>query len=455
MKLNKKREPIYTHGGARAAHINPEQQLRRSVMSCLLWEKEFYEDGETIVSRIASLVPQVNAQLVAEMAVEARTTMKLRHVPLLLVREMARHKYHKGLVAETLNLVIQRPDELTEFLAIYWKDGKEPLSAQVKKGLASAFGKFSEYQLSKWDKPGKVKLRDVLFLTHAKPKDAEQAALWKRLIDGELAIPDTWEVSLSINNQVSKKDKWTRLLTERKLGGLALIRNLKNMQEADVDKELIVKSLKTMNVSKILPFRFIAAAQMVPRYEEKLFEAMIRCTEGIKKFSGRTILVVDMSGSMSQTLSEKSIMARTDAAIGMGLIIRELCEDIHLYATAGNDYEQTHATVELPPRRGMALKDAFYASNDKIGYGGIFLTQVMDFVEKNERGLVPDRVIVLSDEQDCDSKRAPSKAKALGKRNYFVNMASAKSGIGYGPWTHIDGWSEGVIRYIQAMEEIQ
>jgi len=71
--------------------------------------------------------------------------MKLRHAPLLIVREMARHATHRRLVAETLERVIQRADELAEFVAIYWKDGRVPLPAQVKKGLAAAFPKFDEY----------------------------------------------------------------------------------------------------------------------------------------------------------------------------------------------------------------------------------------------------------------------------------------------------------------------
>jgi len=71
--------------------------------------------------------------------------MKLRHAPLLLAREMARHKTHRGLVAETLERVLQRADELCEFVAIYWKGRRVPLSGQVKKGLAAAFPKFDEY----------------------------------------------------------------------------------------------------------------------------------------------------------------------------------------------------------------------------------------------------------------------------------------------------------------------
>ena len=81
-----------THEGARAPQLSPVLELRRSVLACLLWEREFYEEGAEIAARIASFVPLVEAGNVAALAVEAREQMKLRHVPLLLVREMARHK---------------------------------------------------------------------------------------------------------------------------------------------------------------------------------------------------------------------------------------------------------------------------------------------------------------------------------------------------------------------------
>src|SRR6266436_2243778 len=111
-----------THEGAPARSLTPEFLLRRSVLACLLWESQFYEDGIEIAGRIAQLVPKVQAEKVAALAVEAREQMKLRHAPLLLVREMARHKTHRSLVGETLARVIQRADELAEFVAIYWKD---------------------------------------------------------------------------------------------------------------------------------------------------------------------------------------------------------------------------------------------------------------------------------------------------------------------------------------------
>ena len=156
------------------------------MLVCLLWEGQFYEDGVEIAGRIAELVPKVAAEKVAALAVEAREKMKLRHAPLLLVREMARLATHRKLVAETLARVIQRADELSEFVAIYWSEGRVPLSAQVKKGLAAAFPKFDEYALAKYNRDDAGQTARRALSRHAKPRDEAQAALWKRLIAGSL-----------------------------------------------------------------------------------------------------------------------------------------------------------------------------------------------------------------------------------------------------------------------------
>jgi hypothetical protein len=202
-----------TNEDAPARNISTELQLRQSVLACLLEESQSYEESVKIAGRIAELVPKVRADQVAALAVEAREQMKLRHPALLLVREMARHATHRKLVAETLERIIQRADDMVEFVAIYWRDGRLPLSAQVKKGLAAAFPKFDEYQLAKYDRGGPIKLRDVLFLSHAKPRDAAQAGLWKKLVWGRLAMPDTDVASsASCPTGVDKSEAWERLL---------------------------------------------------------------------------------------------------------------------------------------------------------------------------------------------------------------------------------------------------
>jgi 60 kDa SS-A/Ro ribonucleoprotein len=427
--LNLGYQPRY-HEGAPARHLAPELQLRRSVLACLLWESQFYEDGIEIAGRIAELVPKVQAEKVAALAVEAREQMKLRHVPLLIVREMARHAAHRRLVAETLERVIQRADELAEFVAIYWKDGRVPLSAQVKKGLAAAFPKFDEYQLAKYDRGGPIKLRDVLFLSHAKPRDAAQAGVWKKLVWGRLATPDTWEVALS--SGADKREAWDRLLREQKLGALALLRNLRNMREAGVDEQVVLEALTAMNASRVLPFRFLAAARYAPHWEEALERAMLKSVAGQAKLPGRTIVLVDVSGSMTAPLSKRSEMQRTDAAYGLAVLVREIAEKVGVYSFSDR-------VTEVPARRGFALRDAIDASQP---HNGTLLGNAVGWLNKSERY---DRLIVITDEQAHDNVPVPK-----GK-GYVINVASYKNGVGYGKWTHIDGWSESVIEYIRAL----
>jgi hypothetical protein len=400
----------------------------------MLWEDEFYEDGVAIAGRIRELVPKVEAGKVAALAIEARTAMKLRHAPLLLVREMARHATHRALVAETMTRVIQRADELAEFVAVYWKDGRAPLSGQVKKGLAAAFPKFDEYALAKYDRAGAVRLRDVLFLCHAKPRDAEQAAVWKRLVDNELATPDTWEVALSAGGKKHEDDKrmhWERLLAERKLGALALLRNLRNMKDAGVSEELVVSALDAMKTERVLPFRFLAAARYAPQWETELERAMFRAVADRERLAGHTVILVDVSGSMVAPLSRRSEMLRTDAAYGLAVLLREVAEKVSVY-TFSDD------TKRIPARRGFALRDAMESS---LRHGGTRLGAALDSIKENF-----DRIVVVTDEQSHDRVPAPK-----GK-GYMINVASARNGVGYGAWAHIDGWSEAVIEYIRELE---
>src|SRR5260370_6320075 len=214
----------------------------------MAWEDQFYEDGVAFAGRIREMVAKVPAEKVAALAVEAREKMKLRHAPLMLVREMARLATHRHLVAATLTRVVKRADELSEFVALYWSEGRQPLSAQVKKGLAAAFTKFDEYALAKYNRASPVKLRDVLFLCHAKPVDSAQAGLWKRLVEDQLAAPHTWEVALSAG--ADRRQAWQRLLSENKLGALALLCNLRNMAEARVPEHAIRDGLARMSTER-------------------------------------------------------------------------------------------------------------------------------------------------------------------------------------------------------------
>src|SRR5579863_8295659 len=293
MNVWKRMLPVRTHEGAVAQKVDAKRELRRSVLTCLLWEDAFYEKGSEIAKRIADIAAKSQPEDVAALACEAREKMQLRHAPLFLVRELARRKGAGPLVAESLETVIQRADELGEFVALYWKEKKQPLSAGVKRGLARAFTKFDAYQLAKYDRESVVKLRDVLFLCHAKPRNEEQAEVWKKLVENTLESPDTWEVALSAGKD--KRETWTRLLSEGKVGGMAVLRNLRLMLAAGVQPKLVAERLEK-GVARALPFRFVTAARHAPKLEEAIEKAMLKNIAEFEKLPGVTGLLVDVSG---------------------------------------------------------------------------------------------------------------------------------------------------------------
>jgi hypothetical protein len=323
----------------------------------------------------------------------------------------------------------------------------------VKKGLAKAFTKFDAYQFAKYDRDSDIKLRDVLFMVHAKPGVKQSDRLFNQIATRTLPTPDTWETRLSSGGEkksdLDKRVQWTEMLEGNKLGAMALLRNLRNMQEVDVDRHVIRKALRKASAEKVLPYRFIAAARYAPDFEPELEELMFSSLAQFDRLSGRTAILIDVSGSMDSQLSEKSEMTRKDAAIGLAIMLRELSDDVDIYV-----FGDTAAKVA--PRRGFALRDAIARSNvgySTNGWAGLGLA--------NRAGY--DRILCVTDEQWHSSAywgsyRNDNVATAaypiIRKPAYMVNVAAYQHGVAYGDhWEVISGWSEGVVRYIEAVEK--
>lgn len=444
MKTNKAPvNKVVTHEGGKGRAQTPEQELRRTVMSCMLWEDTFYEDGESVADRIAKLIPMVKPDVVASIAIEAREQMYIRHVPLLICVEMLKHPSHKPYVEDTLYRVIQRPDEMGEFLSLYWRNGKCPIAAQAKRALARAFGKFNEYSLAKYNSQNAaIKLFDVMKLVHPRPANNEQEALWRRLKEDNLALPDTWERLLSAGED--KKATFERLIAENKLGGMAYLRNLRNMREAGIAKSVIGGGLTKANMKFVLPWRFIAAARYNPSFEDIIEPVMLREAAKSHKLPGKTVLLLDVSDSMNDKISEKSDMTRMDASCGLAILAREICEEVEIYTFSNN-------LVQIPTRRGFALRDAITHSQY---HGGTALRRAVE--EVNQRTKY-DRIIVFTDEQSQDGNSVP----AAGTRGYVVNVSTYRIAAGividrkevrYNEWIAVNGFSQATINWILATE---
>jgi hypothetical protein len=260
-------------------------------------------------------------------------------------------------------------------------------------------------------------------------------SVFHRIANKELQTPDTWEVALSGGKD--KKSTFERLMNENKLGALAFLRNLRNMKESGVDDRLVMQYSVQINLERVLPFRFIAAANAVPAWESLIEGMMLRCLEGGDKLSGKTVICVDNSGSMYGTkISAKSELDRADAACALAILIRETCEFPCIIGFG------TDAKV-IPARRGFALRDAI-----KKGCGGGTDTAKALNLAASEKY---DRIIVLTDEQSNTKIPKP----IAGSKAYFINVANYKNGISYSKeWLHIDGWSEAVIDYIKEYEQM-
>ncbi len=205
------------------------------------------------------------------------------------------------------------------------------------------------------------------------------------------------------------------------------------MDQAGVDEILVGDAiLARKGAHRVLPFRYVAAARAAPRFERWLDEALMEAVLEGPVLEGRTIVLVDVSGSMGARLSRKSDLTRMDAAAALASVVPG---DLRVFTFS-------NGIVEVPARRGMAGVDAVIRSQP---HGGTELGKAVAHVN----GLPHDRLIVVTDEQAASAVPSPGAPLA-----YMVNVASARNGVGYGPWVHIDGFSEAVFRFMREHEAL-
>jgi hypothetical protein len=305
--------------GEKSWKLDDELALYTRVCTTFLVDQFYTPNFNDELNRIRTLIKKVNPQFVAQLAVYAREEMYLRSIPLVLAVELA--KVHSGdnLVRRMVSRIIQRADELTEIVAYYTsanarhKNVKEmngqtkvlyALSKQMARGIADAFYKFDEYQLKKYSAADKeIKLRDVLFLTHPKPRNKEEKDLFARVANNELSKANTWETESSDMGQKvaqqakeqdldekerndlkiqAAKEMWEAKVDARGKGQLnymALMRNLMNFLKYDISLDHIKKVAarladeKEVARSKQMPFRFVTAYRMLRGIENINFNS--------------------------------------------------------------------------------------------------------------------------------------------------------------------------------------
>ena len=421
LPFRKAQPDTINHADAAAFTLTPALELYAAVAITALAD-QFYETADTRLTRLRQLVAQCEPRFVAQLAVYARERMHLRSVPLVLAVELARRHRGDSLVSHLVARIVQRPDEITELLAFYAQANQRAgvkilnrLSKQVQKGLAQSFNRFDGYQLAKYDRAGAVRLRDALFLVHPAAKNAGQQALFNQLVAGTLPTPYTWETELSALGQVlyatpaertaAFRQKWTELIVSGKLGYMALLRNLRNILEADVSAETVVEVCAALADrfavarSKQLPFRFLAAYREVKALQgghvsavlAALEDAIAHSAANLRGFGPETRVVVacDVSGSMQQPVSQRSKVLLYDVGLVLGMLLQSRCQHV----TAGM-FGNTWKRLSLP--RGPVLRnvDEFYRREGEVGYSTNGYLVIEDLKRRRE---VVDKVLVFTD----------------------------------------------------------
>ena len=448
MKTNRVvHNPALTHEGAPAQRFTAKQELKRTAATCLLFEPTFYESGGDIADRLVSLSKKVSFQDLAEVAVWCRSTLNLRHVSLFLaclaMKKDAPGPQKRALVRD----VIQRADELGEIVSLYWilngrktgSNDRPPLPNAMKKGIADAFGKFDEYQLSKWDsRNNAVRLRDVMFLTHPKPVGEGREDLYKRIAENNMATADTWETNLSAGKD--KNETFSDLLRENKLGAMALLRNLRNMVQSGVDRKLVRDALAKANWKRVLPFRFLSALKHAPEYEDALDKAFLEACKGVPKLDGDAMFLIDVSGSMSWgSISTKSEVKPAEIAFCMAAIGKEMFDDAVVY---GFD-----SILRGPyPGRGLAL------TRQNCPGGATYPGRCLEDAHQKQNGHVFDWVFIITDEQSADRIRD----KQYGRNQIVINVQPYQHGLKLdNGWMRLSGWSDRIFDFLKVDQEIQ
>lgn len=435
MKFNifkRKANVVKNYEGANAYMLTPEMELYAAVVTAGLSDN-FYEASDTRLERIQALMQKNNPEYIAKLAVYARNEMYLRSVPMVLAVELAKNNSGNAIVSKVVNGVVKRADEITELLAYYQLANNRvgakklnKLSKQIQKGLSDSFNRFDEYQFAKYNRDAEIKLRDALFIVHPKAKDELQQAIFNKIASNNLSVPYTWETELSALGQVKYENekaklegvklKWESLIDSGKLGYMALMRNLRNILEANVSTAHIEKvceylsNEKAVLNSKQLPFRFLAAYREVQILKSgavamiltALEDAVVISAKNINGFnaSTRVLIACDVSASMQKAISAKSKVMLYDIGLILGMLMKSKCKNI-----VTGMFGERWKIINMPNQGILSNVDEYYKREGEVGYATNGYLVINDLIK---RGVVMDKIMLFTDCQLWDSANGGS-----------------------------------------------
>jgi len=434
-----------THEGGPGYVRDAKSELFLLAVSNFVGENTFYESADQRDNRYATLVRQVavaDPDWTRRFLGWLRGDGNMRSASLVGALEAAQAMLAAKIpgARPIVASVLQRADEPGEALAYWTSRYGRAIPKPVKRGVADAVQRlYTEYALLKYDTASKgYRFGDVLDLVHPEPAAPWQGALFKHAIDRrhgrDNEIPEalamvrrnawlrsdggdddwlnpetlrsagmTWEdVMSACGGNMTKRLLWEALIPS--MGYMALLRNLRNFDEADVPdsvaEQVATRLADPAQVAKSrqFPFRFLSAYEAAPslRWGHALDKALQASLANLPAFPGRTLVLVDTSGSMTSLgYSARSKVTPLKAAAVFGVALAARGEQVDLVGFADGARPFRHSIA-----RGDSVireVDKFVGRSGEDGHG----TNIAGSLRRTFAG--HDRVVLISDMQTMDS----------------------------------------------------
>lgn len=391
-----------------------------------------------IISTAWDILNGDNPKDLLHIACWLRTEMNIRLTPQVFLVLASRHSAAQQYVREYATKIIQRPDEIKTAIVLHrFFFGMKNIKNCLSRGLSDAMSKVSEKALIKYEGKHWPSWKDVLNTIHRKKnypvskelyeyfcygrtdKEKTPVAYYRSLLYKETSFEENakeyarkssanWEVLLSKFGNT--KEIWSFLIDEDLLGYMALLRNLRNIVNADVSKEHIEKIAQKLSNekevinSRQLPFRYVSAANILNEHIHGdhysiLMEAIedaidISIKNNMVDIPGTTVIFADNSGSMGCGVSGKSTITCLDAANTLAAMFAKKSEKakVFAFATAPCEVKFTKNTHTLALAKSLKNAD----TKGVCTYAHKCLEYLIDHKIK------ADRIILLSDMQCYD-----------------------------------------------------
>lgn len=398
--------------GGEAYFQTPELEFVSILLTSFLNDK-FYRKANDEMDRLVTLIGQIkDKEFLGKAAVYTRNEFGMRSITHVLTAELVNIVSGANWLRPVIKNVIRRPDDGIEILAYYInKFGKNKLKKVLRRGISDAFGKFNEYTLAKYRcEERDIKLIDLVRLCHVEATAKNKVAL-EKLVKGTLKPENTWEAKLSeagrdAENEEevieNKKEAWADLIKSGKIGYFALLRNLRNILEQSPDvmpeaTQLLVNE-EAIKRSLVLPFRFSTAYdeikvmsganQVLGAISRALDISVNNCPE----LSGKTLVVLDTSGSMETAMSGSKTAKEIGALFAATILKRNPSADFMMFS------DDAHYASINPTDSIMSIMNSIHYKSGGTNFNSIF--------ERTDKKY--DRIIILSDMQGWVGYNVPT-----------------------------------------------